>query len=240
MISFFTSAPLREGDELPLDEGGVAHARARRVGEGDEARLLDGRGTAALGVISTVDKRRVTVRIRSVKRVDPPTALQVLVPVADRDRMLMAAEKCAELQVTDWQPVWFARSRSVSPRGEGTKFREKVQARMQSALEQSGGAWLPRVSDELELGPALQATSAPVRLILDSRGTSMEPHISNDPIALMIGPEGGIEEHERALAMQHGWRPVSLSVTTLRFETAVIAAVATVRALQIGRSVHGP
>ena len=39
----------------------------------------------------------------------------------------------------------FGVRRSVSPRGEGPAFGEKVRARMLSALEQSGGAWLPTI-----------------------------------------------------------------------------------------------
>ena len=239
MISFFTSETLREGDEVVLDDSAAAHARARRVEPGDGARLLDGQGSVAVGGITAVEKRRVVVRLREVSRVEPPTPLHVLVPVGDRDRMLLAAEKCAELQVSHWQPVWFARSRSVNPRGEGARFRDKVEARMRAALEQSGGAWLPHVAVEVDLEVALQAVTAPVRLILDSRGTSMQAHISNGPMALLIGPEGGFEEAESALASESGWRRVALASTTLRFETAIITAVGTVRALQLGRPREG-
>ena len=145
MITLITNSELRSGTDVELDESAAAHARARRVGPGEPARLLDGKGGVAQGIISTLGKRSLTVQVQEVARTPRPLQLEVIVPVADRDRMLVAAEKCAELQVTAWRPALFSRSRSVTPRGEGPKFREKVEARMRSALEQSGGAWMPDV-----------------------------------------------------------------------------------------------
>jgi hypothetical protein len=83
-----------------------------------------------------------TDAVRTVKR---PTPIHFRAPVADRERMLWLAEKATELGVATWQAVRFRRSASVSPRGEGAAFHEKVRARMVSALEQSGGAWLPEL-----------------------------------------------------------------------------------------------
>ena len=236
MISFFTTQPLADGSEVALDEGAVGHARARRVGQGDPARLLDGQGTIATGRIVAIEKRRLQVQIDGVARIPRPPGLDVLVPVADKDRMLLAAEKCAELQVTSWQPVFYERSRSVNPRGEGPRFHEKVEARMRAALEQSGGAWLPAIREEAEFDTAVRAVDAArTRIILDSRGTSLAGHISNQDITLAVGPEGGFTDGELATASELGWRTAALAHTVLRFETAVITAVGTVRSLQFGR-----
>ena len=233
MISFFTDQPLVAGAEVALEESAVAHARARRIAAGEWARLLNGSGSIATGTVLSMDKRRVLVRLADVTRVERPPRLELFVPVADKDRMLWAAEKCAELQATRWQPVFYARSRSVTPRGEGPRFREKVQARMKAALEQSGGAWLPEVAEEVEFEDAIRRTDPAIeRLLLDSQGTSIQSPMSNKGIALAIGPEGGFEESERASAIDAGWRPVSLGRFTLRFETAIIAAVAVVRSAQ--------
>ena len=48
----------------------------------------------------------------------------------------------------------------------------------------------------------------------------------------IIGPEGGIEREERMLIVErHGWLPVSLGDTTLRFETAGVIAAGVLRGL---------
>jgi len=77
--------------------------------------------------------------------------------------------------------------------------------------------------------------AARARILLDSRGTSLASHISNQDITLAIGPEGGHTDDELAAARELGWRTAALAHTVLRFETAVIAAVGSVRALQFGR-----
>lgn len=240
MITLFCSGPFAAGDVVRLGAEPAQHARARRVSVGESARLLDGRGRVATAEITDLKKDAMVVTVRDVVELPRPMPLEVIVPVADRDRMLMAAEKCAELQVTAWRPAYFARSRSVSPRGEGERFRDKVRARMQSALEQSGGAWLPELHDEADVSDVMSGILPQrQRLLLDSRGTSMQRHISNVPLVIAIGPEGGCDQGEIDAAKEGGWILASIGETTLRFETAVIAAVAVVRATQIAGSVHG-
>ena len=45
-----------------------------------------------------------------------------------------------------------------------------------------------------------------------------------EPVSLLIGPEGGWTEVERARLNDAGWLPVSLGTAILRAETAVIVA----------------
>lgn len=233
VASFFMAGALVAGDHVALESSAATHARVRRLEAGDAIRLLDGRGRIAYGALANVTKREVTATVQRVVQVPRHVALEVIVPIADRDRMLLAAEKCVELQVTGWRPAYFARSRSVSPRGEGRKFREKVVARMQSALEQSGGAWMPDVHDDADARDAIRAApDSWNRVLLDSSGESLARLVSNEPTIIAVGPEGGIEQHEIDAAKSDGWSLASLGATTLRFETAVIAAAAVVRAAQ--------
>jgi 16S rRNA (uracil1498-N3)-methyltransferase len=231
---FWEGSSLVAGTDARLGSEPAQHARVRRAVPGDRIRLLDGAGMVAQGTVASLARDEITVAVQDVTLVAAPSALEVLVPVADRDRMLLAAEKCAELQVTAWRPVFFARSRSVSPRGEGAKFRDKVRARMQAALEQSGGAWLPSIADESDAATAFRDTKPGLaRFLLDALGEPLTAHVASDPIAIAVGPEGGLEPGERDIARESGWQLASLGSTTLRFETAVIAAAAVIRATQL-------
>ena len=233
IATFFVAAPPPAGSVVTLDGAAAQHARVRRLAAGAATRLVDGCGTIAHGTFTEVGKREASVAIDRVEHVAQPTPLEMLVPVADRDRMLLAAEKCVELQVTAWRPVHFSRSRSVSPRGEGEKFHARVRARMQQALEQSGGAWLPTIHEE-ESWPRVAAAvpSSGNRMLLDATGSPLAQMVDARPIILAVGPEGGLESAEIALARELGWRIAALGGGTLRFETAVIAAAAVVRAAQ--------
>jgi 16S rRNA (uracil1498-N3)-methyltransferase len=104
---------------------------------------------------------------------------------------------------------------------------------MIGALEQSGGAWLPEISREIQLADALVRSNGADggRFLLEHGGS---PLLLQRPRAadVMVGPEGGIEDDERAnIIEQHDWLPVSLGDTTLRFETAGVIAAGMLRAL---------
>jgi 16S rRNA (uracil1498-N3)-methyltransferase len=236
VITLFAPGRYEVGGAADIEGDPAHHARVRRAEAGDPVRLLDGRGSVARGTITVAGKSRLAVAIERVEHVPRPAVLEVVAPVADRDRMLLAAEKCAELQVTAWRPAWFARSRSVSPRGEGPRFREKVLARMQAALEQSGGAWLPEIHEELEAPAVFQAVAAvPTRLILDASGAPLPSQSLHGPVVVAVGPEGGFEAQELAGATATGWVAAAIGGTTLRFETAIISAAAVIRATQRSR-----
>ena len=233
MITLFHEGELRAGPAA-LSDDAAHHARVRRVVMGDRVRLVNGTGSIADGRVASLSNREIAVEVEHLTAVPRPSGLAVIVPVADRDRMLLAAEKCAELQVTEWQPVFFARSRSVSPRGEGRRFRDKVIARMRAALEQSGGAWLPEVNEEIESADAWSTVMpAGHRLLLHAEGQPVLTSVTSGPMAIAVGPEGGFERAEIDAAERLGWVATSLGAGTLRFETAVIAGAAVIRATQL-------
>lgn len=233
VASFFVARPFAPGTPIDLDEAAAHHARVKRLERSDVVRLTDGAGRVAFGQIIAIDKRTVSVAIDSVHQVPPPSAVHVRVPVGDRDRMLWLAEKATELGIASWQAARFTRSASVTPRGEGAAFAAKVRARMISALEQSGGAWLPAILEDVALD-ALVVNPSQAPLLLDVDGIPIGDAIHDagdrEPVVL-FGPEGGVDGPEREGLLARGWQPVRLANTTLRFETAGIAAVAVLRAL---------
>ena len=159
--------------------------------------------------------------------------IHLLAPVADRERMLWLAEKVVELGVTSWRPVIWRRSKSVSPRGEGPTFQAKVLARMTSALIQSGGGWLPDMFPEATAERAISAAPLGTRLLLTQDGEPIAGVPMHIPITIALGPEGGMEPAERDLFIGAAFLPVKLGSSTLRFETAGMAAVAIAAASQV-------
>jgi 16S rRNA (uracil1498-N3)-methyltransferase len=229
LITFFASEPLASGATTVLGEDVAHHARVRRIDVGERVRLVDGAGMVGRGTIVRLSRASVAVDVERVERVEPPAPVHLLVPVADRERMLWLAEKCAELGAASWRPVLWRRSRSVSPRGEGSGFQQKVRARMVAALEQSGGAWLPTLYPDATVERAIAAAPPGEHLLLDAAGAPALARRWSAPIALAVGPEGGAEEDEREQFLRAGWVPVALGGSILRFETAGVAALAVAR-----------
>lgn len=223
--------PLVRGGVAQVGEDGAHHMRVRRLNVGDRIYLADGKGTQAVGSITRLGKKNADVTIDDVLYSDRAPAVDVIVPVADRDRMLWCAEKCAELGATSWRPVMYHRSRSVSPRGKGESFAQRVRGRMASAIIQSHAPWLPDVLPDASLEKAIAATASDgSRLVLDARGTPITNERFVAPVTIAVGPEGGFDDAELDQLRAASFHPVSLGANVLRFETAVVGALAIVRA----------
>ena len=238
--TFVTDDPFSAPGTATLGEDAAHHMRVRRLVTGVRVGLLDGVGTRGEGVLTQLAKRHAVVSVETAERVSAPAPVHLLVPVADRDRMLWLAEKATELALTSWRPVMYRRSKHVNPRGEGTTFQQKVRARMAGALEQSQGAWIPVTFPEASVEHAIAGRPVGLAYVLDqgarplvgalSGALSGAPREAAPPITLAVGPEGGFEAEELAALEAAGFARVALGSGILRFETAALAGLAVVRA----------
>lgn len=240
VATFFAAQTLTPGGTVTLSEEAAHHIRVARVAVGECVALRDGAGRAAVGTLVKVSRSSALVDVSETSELTRPAPIHLLAPVADRDRMLWLAEKVTELGVTSWRPVIWRRSKSVSPRGEGTMFQSKVRARMTSALIQSGGGWLPDVFPEATIDHAVAAAPLGTRLLLAKDGEPIVGVPMRTPITIALGPEGGMEQSERDAFIGASFLPVKLGESTLRFETAGVAAVAIAAAsLALSRQSNG-
>ena len=240
VATFFSSDALVAGGTVTLSEDAAHHIRVARVAVGDCIALRDGAGKAAVGTLVKVSRSAALVDVTETSEISRPAPIHLLAPVADRDRMLWLAEKVTELGVTSWRPLVWRRSKSVSPRGEGSMFQGKVRARMTSALIQSGGGWLPDIFPEATIERAVAAAPLGTRLLLATDGEPIAGVPMKTPVTIALGPEGGMEPAERDAFIGAAFLPVKLGETTLRFETAGVAAVAIAAAsLALSRKSHG-
>lgn len=231
VATFFAPDGFTLGASVTLGEDAAQHARVLRMGPGEPVALRDGRGCGASGILGRAAKKSLTIDVAEVWDIDPLPAVHMLVPVADRDRMLLLAEKCTELGATSWRPVMWRRSRSVGPSGDGPAFNTRIRARMISALIQSRGGWLPEIHPSAPVSRAISAAPVGARLLLDASGDPILGSRLAAPVVVAIGPEGGFDAKERAEMIEAEFVPVSLAGSTLRFETAGVAALSVVRAM---------
>jgi 16S rRNA (uracil1498-N3)-methyltransferase len=237
VATFFAAGPFAAGAVVTLAESQAHHARVKRLDEGDVVRLTSGSGHLATGVIAALKKSAVDVTVQRIAPAGARPGVHLRVPIGDRERMLWLAEKATELGIASWQAVRFRRSASVSPRGEGPAFADKIRARMVSALEQSGGAWLPTLLPETT-PDCIDVDTTTQRIVLDAAGAPLPQLLALDAArnpVIVFGPEGGLDADERAALTAAGWAAARLAPTTLRFETAGVAAVAIARAAHLPR-----
>ena len=193
-VTFFSTDEFVAGVSVTLGDDAAQHARVLRLGSGERVELRDGRGNAARGILARVAKRSLSVDVLEVWTIPDMPPVHMLVPVADRDRMLYLAEKCTELAATSWRPVIWRRSRSVGPAGDGPAFQSRLKGRMIAALTQSGGGWLPEIHPSAPVARAIAAAPEGTRILLDAGAeTTLISHMLDAPVTLALGPEGGLD-----------------------------------------------
>ena len=231
-VTFFSPDAFVAGVPVTLGDEAAQHARVLRIGSGEAVELRDGRGGAARGILARIGKRSLTVDVLEVWSIPDLPPVHMLVPVADRDRMLYLAEKSTELGATSWRPVIWRRSRSVGPAGDGPAFQSRLKGRMIAALTQSGGGWLPEIHPSAPVPRAIAAAPQGTRILLDAATeTNLISHELVAPVTIAVGPEGGLDTKERDEMIVAGFVPAALVGGTLRFETAGIAGLAVARSL---------
>lgn len=225
---------LLPGALVTLDDEELRHLRVRRAATGDPVRVHDASGAVGDGRLEERG-RQWLVQIRDVARRDPPRKLTLCVGAGDKDRFAWIAEKAAELGVTDLVPLETERALSVATRLRSAHL-DALRRRARQAVKQSGAAWAPLLREPAPLAAILtQAPEGEVRWLADAGGGSASAIDPAAPVAVVVGPEGGLTDAERELVIGAGYRPVRLAHDLLRFETAALAAAAVV-AYQRSRS----
>jgi len=207
---------LRDGAELTVFDG--------RGGEYRATLRLSGRGGAAVDILERIDIER-----------ESPLSITLLQGLARGERMDWVIQKSTELGVTTIVPVATSRSVVQLDAGRGDKRLQHWQGVAASACEQCGRNVLPHIEAPQSFESALAlAVSIPLRIVLDPEdGVTLASVLPPDTgaIALLVGPEGGLDTDELALARQAGFRSVRLGPRVLRTETAGLAALAALQCL---------
>ncbi|NBV76942.1 16S rRNA (uracil(1498)-N(3))-methyltransferase [bacterium] len=217
---FFVAEDVLGNDVELLDES-VVHqiSRVLRMKVGERVALCDGRGTDAVSEIIAMDKKSVSVRV--LERIPtwvPQKKVHVFLAPIRKERFEWALEKCTELGVARVTPLITERSE------RGIVKRERAEVIMKEAAEQCGRGDVPIFGEPVEL-----ETLSGEYFVLDMGGVVLEQSAQkNKEIRLLIGPEGGWTEAEREFFKSKNWQSFSLGPTTLRAETAAVAACARV------------
>ena len=106
------------------------------------------------------------------------------------------------------------------------------------ATKQCGAAWAPTVEPVLPLAKFLARPIQGTGWLADPAGAPPPATLDDTPLTVVIGPEGGFTDEERAGLVSAGYRPVTLGTNSLRFETAALAAAAVAGTARL-RGNHG-
>lgn len=237
---FISEGASISGARLTLDAVDAHHLAVLRMRPGDPISVSDGAGRIFEARLEANDGRSAVAAIEGVHEEPPPTPrITVLQGLAKGSKIDWAVEKLVELGVD--RIVVFGAGRSV-PRWDAPKAQAGLARWMRvarAASKQSRRAWLPAIDGPISLEEASRLIAeTPLALVADpSRERGLREALADEApgeIALVVGPEGGLEPGEVEAFEAVGALAVGLGSQILRTETAGIALAAAVM-FKIGR-----
>ncbi|MEM9345083.1 MAG: RsmE family RNA methyltransferase [Planctomycetota bacterium] len=222
--------PNQPGSTFTLDRDQARHAtRVLRLSEGSPIQLIDGKGTTAHATITSTDPGQTTCTITAIDHTPAPSPrIELATAIPKGPRADGMVNDLAQLGADVLIPLITERS-VVHPRDNKLSRFEKAAV---EAGKQSGNRWLMRIEKAAAFGAAL-ICDAQLKLVADPDAEPI-PGLSErldsvSAVRVLIGPEGGLTDAERAAAIEAGFIPWTFSSNVLRIETAAIAALAILR-----------
>ncbi|MEE1946771.1 16S rRNA (uracil(1498)-N(3))-methyltransferase [Pedobacter sp. KR3-3] len=200
-------------------------SKVLRLGIGDVVQLIDGRGGFYEAEISAVSKKHVDLKVVSSQQEYGKRNHHLHIAVAPTkniDRLEWFLEKATEIGIDEITPI-------ICDRSERRIVKEeRLDKVITSAVKQSLTAYHPLLNPAMALTDFLKKETSANKLIAHCMDGDkayakdlVQPHQS---YVVLIGPEGDFTAAELELALQTGYKPVTLGQTRLRTETAALYA----------------
>lgn len=232
-VRLYHPEPLADGATVQLSDDAVRHAlKVLRMRDGDTVTLFDGsgrewpatlvgvRGAAEVGAASSADR-------------ESPLDITLVQGISRAERMDATIQKAVELGVRSIHPVLTERSVVKLDAAKAARKVGHWRAVAVAACEQCGRNVVPAVAEPI---PFADWVASPGQLVLVlapgiGRPLAAAARDGRTPIALVVGPEGGLAPAEIDAVLAVGGEAVTLGPRTLRTETAGVAALAVLQAI---------
>jgi 16S rRNA (uracil1498-N3)-methyltransferase len=231
----FIDVPLTAGQRLALDAAQANYLRnVLRLKPGEAVLLFNGRDGEWRATLAVEGKRSAALTIgERTREQTAPTDLHYLFAPLKHARLDYMVQKAVEMGASRLQPVLMQHSQALRVN------LERMRANAIEAAEQCGVLTIAEIGEPVSFERML-ATRDPSRLLVfcDEAADVRDPVAAlaaarsgpqPRPLAVLIGPEGGFSERERAalLGLPDVVR-LALGPRILRADTAAVAALALV------------
>ena len=232
---FFVDAPLAAGQPIRLPIEVAHHAvRVLRLRDGAPIVLFDGRGGQYAARLHVGQ----SVALAQIEAFDPieresPLRLTLVQALVAADKVDWIVEKAVELGVVRLLVVPMQRSVVRIDEARAARRLRHWMDVARAACCQCGRNRVPVVEFHGTFDAMLAALppEAPRLLLLPTGDRDLDSACAGDRAVLMVGPEGGLAEHEILQAGRARFVPVQLGPRVLRTETAGLAALAALQAM---------
>ncbi|WP_068318699.1 16S rRNA (uracil(1498)-N(3))-methyltransferase [Polycladidibacter hongkongensis] len=238
MQRLYTEGPLVAGLRFSADRAKANYLlNVLRMQGGDELLLFNGKDGEWRAHIEPTGRKACDIIIDEQTRAQSPAPdlLYLFAPIKAA-RLDYMAQKAVEMGAGRLQPILTQHTQLT-----GNLKLDKVRANALEACEQCGVLHIPQVDepDTLKNMVSSWQEKQPGRTLIfcDEGDAGQNPLDAlkglerGVPLAILIGPEGGFSQEERALLLSQDFvRPIPLGPRVLRADTAAVAAMAIVQA----------
>ncbi len=213
-----------------------------RLSEGDEIDISDCEQWEYRAEILYLDTDSAEAKILNKQEfaAEPEVSITLFQGIPKQGKMETIVQKNVELGVKRIVPVFMKRT-VVADKGNFSKKIQRWQKVSNEAVKQCKRGRIPEVADAIKVQDMIKAfdefdlvlfpyeneDGATIKDELQkARETALAGKGHLDKIAVVIGPEGGFDDEEAEKIVTAGGKSVSLGKTTLRTETAGMAAAA--------------
>lgn len=212
--------------------GDVNHIKnVLRMKAGEELSVSNGQdGREYRCGIRELREDSVLCEIRFIKedKVELPVKVYLFQGLPKADKMELIVKKAVELGVYQVIPVAAKRCVVKLDDRKASAKTARWQGIAEAAAKQSKRAIVPEVTEVMSFRQAVEKAAAmKVKVIpyelaenMDATRELFDSLKPQGDVAVFIGPEGGFDESEIALAVENGIEPVTLGRRILRTETA--------------------
>ena len=231
----YVDAPMNVGGRLALNAEQTNYLlNVLRLREGARVLVFNGRDGEFAASLAALSRKSATLAIGALLRPqETGPDLDYLFAPLKHARLDYMAQKAVEMGARRLRPV-------MTRRTQASRVNlDRLRANALEAAEQCGVIWLPEIVAEQSLEKALADWPADRLLVFcDEEAPIADPlaalagaKAQGGALALLIGPEGGFDEAERAaiLRLPNVLR-LSLGPRILRADTAAVAALALIQA----------
>jgi len=227
MHRFYAERMDEDHAALPPEE--ASHAlRVLRMGPGDACQALLEEKLFSAHILET-EPRVILALEQELPSPEPGVLVTLYQGIPKGDKMDYIVQKCTEAGVRRIVPVAFSRCVARWDARDAEKKRARLQRIAMEAAKQSGRAVTPEVLSPIspsQLETELALYDAALIPWEEERGHGLRANWQGQKnVAVVIGPEGGLDEKEIARMREAGGVSITLGPRIFRTETAGLAAI---------------
>ncbi|ATW25351.1 16S rRNA (uracil(1498)-N(3))-methyltransferase [Candidatus Formimonas warabiya] len=231
MTRFFVPADQIRPPLITILGSDVHHiGKVLRLKPGDTVLIADGTGREYLAELTEITAQKVTARIQDhfLSHHEPPLDVYLLQGLPKGDKLEFIIQKCTEVGVRKIIPIHMERTIVRLPAEKARERRERWQRIAAEAAKQCQRGVVPEIEPVCGLEQVLQELPKETLLVMpweEEKNTGLKDILKQEsgasgPVAVLIGPEGGISPQEAEVACTYGAKKATLGPRILRTETA--------------------